>query len=108
MTDPISPFGVFPSIPPRGTGSSPPMPSCPADLTVASLTTASGSQLDFWIDAANKKAEKKVLVKTGRVDARRERLAGYYGLDLSVMPVAPTIGPVRPPGHYLSTWSAIE
>ncbi|KAJ7472502.1 hypothetical protein FB451DRAFT_1367472 [Mycena latifolia] len=70
------------------------MPSCPADLTVASLTTASGSQLDFWIDAANKKAEKKVLVKTGRVDTRRERLAGYYGLDLSAMPVTPTIGPV--------------
>ncbi|KAJ7066767.1 hypothetical protein B0H15DRAFT_794362 [Mycena belliarum] len=70
------------------------MPSPPAGLDIVSLTGASGSQLDFWIDAVNKNAGKKILTKTGKVDIRRDRLAGYYGLDLSVIPAAPTIGPI--------------
>ncbi|KAJ6595447.1 hypothetical protein B0H10DRAFT_2328558, partial [Mycena sp. CBHHK59/15] len=68
--------------------------TCPTDLDVASLTSASGSQLDFWIDAANKNAGKKALVKTGKVDVRRNRLTDYYGLDLSNIPVTPSIGPI--------------
>ncbi|KAJ6628167.1 hypothetical protein B0H10DRAFT_2277375 [Mycena sp. CBHHK59/15] len=68
------------------------MPSCPADLDVTSLTSASGSQLNFWIDAANQAAGKKLLVKTGKVNDRRDRLAGYYGLDLSALPVSTIIG----------------
>jgi hypothetical protein len=33
----------------------------PADLDAKSLTSASGPQLNFWIDAANKGLPKKVL-----------------------------------------------
>ncbi|KAJ6622407.1 hypothetical protein B0H10DRAFT_1944585 [Mycena sp. CBHHK59/15] len=94
MNEPITPFGVFPSVVPRGTGSSPPMPPCPTDLDVTSLTSTSGSQLDFWIDAANRNAGKKALVKTGKVNVRRNRLVDYYGLDLSNIPVTPSIGPI--------------
>ncbi|KAJ6631856.1 hypothetical protein B0H10DRAFT_1937611 [Mycena sp. CBHHK59/15] len=85
---------VFPSVPPRSTGSSPPMPPCPTDLDVVSLTSASGSQLDFWIDAANKNAGRKLLVKTGKVDVRRNRLADHYSLDLYNIPVTLSIGPI--------------
>ncbi|KAJ7159816.1 hypothetical protein C8R43DRAFT_345514 [Mycena crocata] len=98
MSEPINPFGVFPSTAPRGADTPSPMPPLPADLDTASLTSASGSQLDFWIDSANKISTnaggKKVLIKKGKVDERRQRLADYYGLDLSVIPVAPAIGPI--------------
>ncbi|KAJ7159916.1 hypothetical protein C8R43DRAFT_947995 [Mycena crocata] len=94
MTEPVNPFGVFPSEAPRVTGSSPPMPPRPADLDARSLTDASGTQLDFWIEAANKTAGKKELVKTGRVDVRRHRLADYYGIDLFNIPAAPALGPI--------------
>ena len=70
------------------------MPLCPADLDVASLTGASGSQLNFWIDAANQATGKKLLVKTGKVNDRRDRLAGYYGLDLSAPSISTTVLPV--------------
>ncbi|KAJ7171863.1 hypothetical protein C8R43DRAFT_874734 [Mycena crocata] len=70
------------------------MPPRPADLDARSLTDASGTQLDFWIEAANKTAGKKELVKTGRVDVRRHRLADYYGIDLSNIPAAPALGPI--------------
>ncbi|KAJ6613860.1 hypothetical protein B0H10DRAFT_2221832 [Mycena sp. CBHHK59/15] len=84
MSEPITPFGMFPSTP-RVTGSSPLMPSCPSDLDITSLTSASGSQLNFWIDAANQAAGKKLLVKTGKVNDLWDRLAGYYGLNLSAL-----------------------
>lgn len=94
MAEPISPFGVFPSAAPRGTtDSSPLMPPRPADIDAASLTAASGSQLDFWIQSANRNAGKKLLVKTGKVDVRRQRLADYYGIDLANIPIPATVGP---------------
>ncbi|KAK7006980.1 hypothetical protein R3P38DRAFT_3325928 [Favolaschia claudopus] len=66
----------------------------PADLDAASLTSASGAQLNYWIDAVNKDLPKKVLVKTGTVDIRRQRLADYFSIDLSSLPPAPSIGPI--------------
>ncbi|KAJ6464241.1 hypothetical protein C8R47DRAFT_1224759 [Mycena vitilis] len=66
----------------------------PADLDFASLTGASGAKLDFWIDAANKDLPKKVLIKTGKVDVRRQRIADYYHIDLSAAPATATVGPV--------------
>lgn len=72
-------------------------PPRPVDLNGTSLTAAKGTQLDFWIDAANKAADdagkKKVLAKTGRVDERRQRLADYYNIDLSSLPAPEPIGP---------------
>ncbi|KAK6980814.1 hypothetical protein R3P38DRAFT_2808824 [Favolaschia claudopus] len=47
-----------------------------------------------WIDAVNKDLPKKVLVKTGTVDIRRQRLADYFSIDLSSLPPAPSIGPI--------------
>ncbi|KAJ7760216.1 hypothetical protein DFH07DRAFT_740826 [Mycena maculata] len=74
------------------------MPLRPADLDAASLTAASGVQLNFWIDTANTASKtaggKKVLVKTGNIEARRHRLADYYNIDLTNIPAAMTIGPV--------------
>ncbi|KAJ7877707.1 hypothetical protein B0H14DRAFT_2342242 [Mycena olivaceomarginata] len=66
----------------------------PADLDATSLTTASGAQLNYWIDAANNGLPKKVLTKTGTVDIRRQRLADYYGINLSATPVTPSVGPI--------------
>ncbi|KAJ7715305.1 hypothetical protein DFH07DRAFT_785639 [Mycena maculata] len=97
MAEPINLFGVFPSTVPRSTDSSSPMPLRPADLDAASLTAASGVQLNFWIDAANTASKtaggKKVLVKTGNIEARHHRLADYYNIDLTNIPAAVTIGP---------------
>lgn len=91
MTEPINPFGVFPSIPLGSTA--PPMPR-PDDLDVVALTNANGNQLNYWIDATNKGLAKKVLIKTGTVDVRRQRLADYFGIDLSAVPDTPTVGPI--------------
>ncbi|KAK7006983.1 hypothetical protein R3P38DRAFT_3213784 [Favolaschia claudopus] len=85
----INPFGVFPSASPRAD-----LMTRPADLDAASLTSASGAQLNYWIDAVNKDLPKKVLVKTGTVDIRRQRLADYFSIDLSSLPPAPSIGPI--------------
>jgi hypothetical protein len=90
MSLPVNPFGVFPSASPH---TAPPM-TRPADLDTTSLTTASGAQLNYWIDAANNGLPKKVLTKTGTVDIRRQRLADYYGIDLSATPVTPSVGPI--------------
>ncbi|KAJ7795379.1 hypothetical protein B0H14DRAFT_2620970 [Mycena olivaceomarginata] len=90
MSLPVNPFGVFPSASPH---TAPPM-TRPADLDATSLTTASGAQLNYWIDAANNGLPKKVLTKTGTVDIRRQRLADYYGIDLSATPVTPSVGPI--------------
>ncbi|KAK7034808.1 hypothetical protein R3P38DRAFT_3493032 [Favolaschia claudopus] len=80
---PSSEFGTQLPIPPDG-------------LTVASLISAKGAQLRFWIIQANEAAEKKVLKLSGTVDQQRTKLAEYYDLDLTVIPrayeaTAPTI-----------------
>ncbi|KAJ7276738.1 hypothetical protein C8J57DRAFT_1583977 [Mycena rebaudengoi] len=66
----------------------------PDDLDVVALTNANGNQLDYWIDATNKGLAKKVLIKTGTVDVRRQRLADYFGINLSAVPDTPTVGPI--------------
>ncbi|KAJ7291742.1 hypothetical protein C8J57DRAFT_1588329 [Mycena rebaudengoi] len=66
----------------------------PDDLDVVALTNANGNQLNYWIDATNKGLAKKVLIKTGTVDVRRQRLADYFGIDLSAVPDTPTVGPI--------------
>jgi len=67
----------------------------PADVTTLTLAHAKGEQLKFWIDGANREAGTRVLTKGGRVQELRERLAVYYGLDLSApLPSnAPPAGP---------------
>lgn len=52
-------------------------------ITAAQLATAKGSELQYWIEQANADAQKKVLKKSGRVDELRQRLAQYYGINLS-------------------------
>ena len=73
----------------------PHMPNSPQDLTVLTLTHTTGAQLKYWIDGANREAGKRVLTKAGRVDKLCQRLAGYYGLDLSSLPAVPV--PAGPP-----------
>jgi hypothetical protein len=64
------------------------MPPPPDDLTVQVILDAKGDQLRFWIDRAYSDARalggymKNPLTKGGKVGDLRERLAGYYGLDL--------------------------
>lgn len=64
------------------------MPSPPAEITVATILSAKGDELRFWIENANADARahrgfsKNPLTKTGRVDELRHRLATFYGLDL--------------------------
>lgn len=65
------------------------MPDTPRGLTVLTLTHATGAQLKYWIDGANREAGKRVLTKAGRVDELRQKLAGHYGLDLSTLPHNP-------------------
>ncbi|KAK7027192.1 hypothetical protein R3P38DRAFT_2527064 [Favolaschia claudopus] len=72
------------------------LPIPPDGLTVASLISANGAQLRFWIIQANEAAEKKVLKLSGTVDQQRTKLAEYYNFDLTVIPrayeaTAPTI-----------------
>ncbi|KAK7041155.1 hypothetical protein R3P38DRAFT_2512672 [Favolaschia claudopus] len=72
------------------------LPIPPDGLTVASLISAKGAQLRFWIIQANEAAEKKVLKLSGTVDQQRTKLAEYYNFDLTVIPrayeaTAPTI-----------------
>jgi hypothetical protein len=67
----------------------------PEDVTALALASAKGDQLRFWIDKANEGAGRRVLVKTGKVDELRHRLAAYYRLDLSVLPrVVAKAGPL--------------
>ncbi|THH30977.1 hypothetical protein EUX98_g3219 [Antrodiella citrinella] len=64
-------------------------PQPPTNLTPESLLRAKGSELGQWIDLANKAAQekagnkKKVLIKTGKVESLRSRLADYYGFVLA-------------------------
>ena len=64
------------------------MPNTPRDLTVLTLTHATGAQLKYWIDGANREAGKRQLTKVGRVDELRQKLASHYDLDLSTPPSA--------------------
>lgn len=65
------------------------MPNTPRDLTVLTLTHATGAQLKYWIDGVNREAGKRILTKAGRVDECRQKLASHYSLDLSTLPSAP-------------------
>jgi len=71
------------------------MVTVPADINVLALMSAKGEQLRYWIEGANDIAGRCVLIKTGKVDVLRQRLASYYGLDLSALPeTAAEVGPL--------------
>ncbi|KII89593.1 hypothetical protein PLICRDRAFT_107715 [Plicaturopsis crispa FD-325 SS-3] len=71
------------------------MATLPPDITVSTLSKATGQQLHHWESRANQEAGTKVLKHTGKVADRRQRLAGYYALDLSETPRTQTeVGPV--------------
>jgi hypothetical protein len=61
----------------------------PTDLTTLTLSRAKGAELKYWIDGANREAGRRVLTKSGKVDELRQKLAAYYGLDLSSPPSDP-------------------
>jgi hypothetical protein len=63
----------------------------PDDLDVVALTNANGNQLNYWIDATNKGLAKKVLIKTGTVDVRRQRLADYLASISLPSPILPLL-----------------
>jgi hypothetical protein len=65
------------------------MPNTPTDLTTLTLSHAKGAELKYWIDGANREAGRRVLTKAGKVDELRQKLAVYYGLDLSSLPSDP-------------------
>ncbi|THH15724.1 hypothetical protein EUX98_g9420 [Antrodiella citrinella] len=75
-------------------------PQPPPNLTAESLLRAKGSELGQWIDLANKAAQekagnkKKVLIKTGKVESQRSRLADYYGFVLTAASGTDTAGVV--------------
>ena len=73
------------------------MPNTPRDLTVLTLTYATGAQLKYCIDGTNREAGKQVLTKVGRVNKLRQKLTGHYGLNLSSFPAAPV--PAGPPAR---------
>ena len=71
------------------------MVTVPADINILALASAKGEQLRYWIGEANKIAGQRMLIKTGNVDVLRQRLASYYGLDLSALPeTAAKVGPL--------------
>ena len=62
-----------------------------ADLTMMSLTHIYATQLKFWIDSTNWQdgenwGKQGVMTKQGRVQELHKQLAGYYKLDLSMLP----------------------
>ncbi|KIK76864.1 hypothetical protein PAXRUDRAFT_17889 [Paxillus rubicundulus Ve08.2h10] len=68
----------------------------PPGFDAAAVNTATAAQLKFWINKANTAAARKVLMKMGRVDDLRRKLAAHYGLDLStpvVSNVPAAVGP---------------
>ncbi|KAF7311909.1 hypothetical protein MIND_00202300 [Mycena indigotica] len=64
-------------------GASTAMPM-PNGMTHASLLAAKSAELKFWILQTNEMQGKKALKVTGKVEDLRQRLATYYGLDLTV------------------------
>jgi len=71
------------------------MATAPSELTVSTLNSTSGNQLRFWIQGVNDAAGKRVLIKSGRVEELKARLAAHYGLDcLASASVVPTMGPL--------------
>ena len=59
-------------------------PATLPDFDAASLSSVTGAQLKFWVDQMNTAAGRKVLMKSGKVDNLRQRLAVHYHLDLTV------------------------
>ncbi|TCD60124.1 hypothetical protein EIP91_010698 [Steccherinum ochraceum] len=62
-----------------------------ADITARRLLKAKGSELQYWIELTNEaareassdgKKRKRVLLKSGKVNELRQRLADYFGFDL--------------------------
>ncbi|KAJ7141970.1 hypothetical protein C8R46DRAFT_1233343 [Mycena filopes] len=66
-------------------------PEPPQGLTPATLISAKGTELKFWIVKANETAEKKVMNLSGTVDTLRKNIAAYYGFDLTVNPRAEVV-----------------
>jgi hypothetical protein len=78
------------------------MATAPSELTVSTLNGASGDQLRFWIQGVNDAAGKRVLIKSGKVEELKVRLAAHYGLDRSASAsasVVPTTGPLSLDKH---------
>ena len=71
------------------------------EFNAASLCSATGVQLKFWVNQANTPAGRKVLTKSGRVDDHWRHLTTHYGLDLTVAPPAATVA--APASGMLST-----
>lgn len=63
-------------------------PAAPPDIDAASLSSATGAQLKFWVDQANVAAGRKVLTKSGKVNDLRQRLAAHHHLNLTAAPSA--------------------
>ena len=63
--------------------------------TAKELNRAKGVELNYWISQINASAgNKKILTKAGTVDARRQKIAGHLGIDLTL---APSLGPLVAP-----------
>ena len=59
-------------------------PAIPSYITPASLVHAKKTELQYWILKANEDAEQKVINKSAkRMEVLRDRLATYYGIDIS-------------------------
>ncbi|KAF7980825.1 hypothetical protein HWV62_36450 [Athelia sp. TMB] len=67
----------------------------PADITADTLNSATGKLLKFWIGRANDALGKNSagrLVKSGKVEELRERLAEHYGVDRKAPKQEPVAG----------------
>ena len=72
-----------------------PIATAPLELTASMLNSASSNQLRFWIQGVNDAARKRVLIKSGKVEELKARLAAHYGFDRSASAsVVPTMGPL--------------
>ncbi|KAJ8496913.1 hypothetical protein ONZ45_g12253 [Pleurotus djamor] len=64
-------------------------PLAPSDVTANSINDAKTAQLKKWIEDVNANEGKHVLNKSGKLAELRDRLARYYGLDLTAQPTPP-------------------
>ena len=65
--------------------------------TAKELNNAKGVELNHWITQINASAgnKKRILTKAGTVDARRQKIAGHLGIDLTLTPsLGPLVAPV--------------
>ena len=58
------------------------------NFNAASLSSATGAQLKFWVDQTNAATGRKVLTKSGKVDDLRQQVAVHHHLDLTAAPPA--------------------